>query len=387
MIYFDNSATTHLNQEVLDSMLPFMTEFYGNPSSTYKLGQQSRFAIDNARRLISDYIHSTAQEIIFTSGGTESINLAIKGIAEAFALESGKFDSGHVHLITSSIEHSAILSTFKHMNSIGYQVHVIDVEMNGHLKIDDLKNVLEDIVKAGDKNILATFQYANSEIGSIQDLRKIVEILKSYKAIVHIDAMQAMRFFPIDVNELNVDMMTFAPHKFYGPKGIGALYLKKSTPIVRQNDGGQQEYYLRSGTENVAGIVGFGKTIEILKRDMPKYFLGTINIREYFEKKLSETFSEKIKFNSNISGGLPSISSIIFKNNQADQILIQLDMHNICVSAGSACNSGSIQLSPVLKAIGIPEEEAKCTVRFSFDHQNTKEEIDKTIEILKGIIK
>jgi cysteine desulfurase len=216
MIYFDNSATTRLSPDVLDAMMPFFTEFYGNPSSTYKLGQKSRFAIDKARRTISEYINSSPQEIVFTAGGTESINLAIKGTAEAMKV-AGK---DKVHIFTSIIDHSAVLSSLKHLGILGYEVHYIEVSPDGSIKINELEKTLKEI---DSKNIIASFQYANSEIGTIQDIKTISDLVKEYNGIVHIDAMQTFKFYKIDVNDLNIDMMTFAPHKFNGPKGIGAL--------------------------------------------------------------------------------------------------------------------------------------------------------------------
>lgn len=383
MIYFDNSATTELNETVLEAMLPYLTTNYGNPSSTYKLGQTTRFAIDNSRRIIAQYINCSPQEIIFTSGGTESTNLAIKGVAEALAMDhvSG-FNPSQVHIITTKIEHSATLSSIKHLGLIGYQIHFINVDNLGQINVVELENLLKQITNS---KIIASFHHANSEIGTIQNIDILVPILKRYNALVHLDAMQSFKFYDINTPLMNADLITFAPHKFGGPKGIGALYIKKGTPIIRQSDGGQQEYYLRAGTENVAGIVGFGKAIEILK-DTKKHNLEYISdLQLYLETSLHNSFKEIVKFNSIAPNRMPSITSVSFKNTPADQMLIKLDMNDICVSAGSACNSGSVQISPVLREI-LSNDDALNTIRFSLGPSNTKDEIDEMIDILKQIL-
>jgi cysteine desulfurase len=369
-MYFDNSATTKIDERVVDAMIPFLKDRYGNPSSIYKSGQDIRREIDNAREIIANYINSEIQEIVFTSGGSESNNLAIKGTYEALK------DKGQ-HIIISSIEHDSVLKTVQSLK--GAEITYIKNDKFGNISLDDLEKSITD------KTILVSIIYANSEIGTIQNIKEISKIVKEKGIIFHTDAMQAMKYLNMDVSELNVDLMTFGAHKINGPKGVGALYIKRETPIKPLISGGSQEYRIRGGTENVPGIIGFGKATEILKEERDKRYKKVKHLRDSFEKEILKI--DNVNINSKADNRMPHLSNILFKNITSESMLIQLDNNNIAASAGSACSSLSIEPSHVLKALGMSDTDVKHSVRFSFGHENEEEEILKSINIIKDILK
>jgi cysteine desulfurase len=368
MIYLDNSATTKIDPQVVKEMIPYLEEYYGNPSSLYHHGQISRRVIDRSREIISQYIGSDIQEIIFTSGGTESNNLAIRGVSLALK-NKGR------HIITTEIEHDSVMNTIKNLE--GFNITYLKPDKNGVISEEDLDKEIQD------NTILVSIIYANSEIGTIQNIKALSNIAHKKGILFHTDAMQAAKYLDINVENLGVDLMTFGAHKINGPKGIGALYIKRETPIKPYLFGGSQEYNMRAGTENVAGIVGFGKAIEILSHNIYKRIEKVKNLRDKFENTLKDIGN--IKFNSTAKNRMPHLTNVYFKNILSESMLVQLDLNNIAASAGSACSSLSIEPSHVLKAIGLTDYEAKHSIRFSLGHENTLEEIEKTIQIIKKI--
>lgn len=370
-IYFDNNSTTKIDKRVVDKMLPYLYEDYGNPSSTHRTGQLARTAVDEAREIIASYISATPLEIIFTSSGTESNNWVFKGVVESMK-EKGN------HIITTCIEHSSIEKTCKHLEFEGVEISYVGIDKNGHVDIEEIKS------KVTPKTILISVQYANNEIGTIMPIRDIGKFCKKNGILFHTDAMQAVKYLPLNVLSLKVDFMTFGAHKINGPKGIGVLYIKKNTKIAALIDGGQQEFGLRAGTENVPYIVGFGEAIKILKNEIEERSEKVREIRDHFEKLISESIKD-IKFN----GGeprLPNVSSITFNGISSDSFLARLDMEGIFASAGSACTSGSILASNTLIAMGLTQEETLSTIRFSFSHLNTIEEVEYSVDVIKKLI-
>ncbi|MCL4393201.1 cysteine desulfurase [Patescibacteria group bacterium] len=367
-IYLDNSASTKMLENVVNAMLPYLYDEFANPSSTHTLGQRSRIAIDNAREIIANYLNSEIQEIIFTSGGTESNNIAIQGVAKALK-SKGR------HIIVSKIEHDSILKCVQMLED--FDITYLPVDKNGFVSPKSLKKAIRK------DTILISIMHANSEIGTIQDIRKFADIAHEGNILFHTDAIQSIKYLDINVVDLGVDLLSFGSHKIYGPKGIGGLYIKRSTPIVPLFPG-SSEYGVRGGTENVAGIVGFGKAIEILSRQRNERYKKVKILRDFFEKEIIETM-KGIEINGNTSQKLPHITNIYFPNIDTESMLINLDMHGIYASAGSACSSLSIEPSHVLKAIGLSSSEIKHSVRFSLSEMNTRDELIKTIDIIKNI--
>jgi cysteine desulfurase len=377
-IYFDNSATTKIDQRVINEMIPYIETLYGNPSSLHMEGQKARRVIDKAREIIASYIGSDIQEVIFTSGGTESNNTVINGVARALK-KKGK------HIITTSIEHDSILRPLENLE--GFDITYLKPSITGHISLEDLKS------KIRDDTILISIAYANSEIGSIQDIQKIAEIAHEKGVLIHTDSMQAAKYRDINVKNIGVDLMTFGAHKINGPKGIGALFIKRGTMIKPLLYGGSQEYRFRGGTENTPLIAGFAKAVEILRNEKDNRSKYVKSLRDLFESSL-QNYLKDIKINGSNSNGsgsngegdrLESISNIYFKNVSTETMIINLDMKGIAASAGSACSSLSIEPSHVLTSIGLSIEEAKHSVRFSFGHENTESEIESSIKIIRDI--
>ena len=371
-IYLDNAATTKLSSEALDSMMPYLTVGYGNPSSIYSIGRESRKAIESAREQVAKALNCDTNEIYFTSGGSESDNWAIKGAA--FANENkGK------HIITTNIEHHAVLHTCKYLEKSGFEITYLPVKSNGIIDINDLKKAIRR------DTILISIMYANNEIGSIQPIKEIGEIAKENNIYFHTDAVQAIGNIPINLKELNIDLLSLSAHKFHGPKGVGVLYIKKGVNISNMIHGGGQEKNMRAGTENVAGIVGLGKAIELATVDIEKKSKYLITLRERLIKGIMESIPDTI-LNGDPINRLPGNVNVCFKYIEGESILLMLDMKGICASSGSACTSGSLNPSHVLLAIGLPHEIAHGSLRLTLSEENTQEEIEYVLETLPPII-
>lgn len=370
--YFDNAATTQVNQDVIKEMLPYFSIEYGNPSSLYSIGRRAKRALEEARRKIANIINCKPNEIYFTSCGTESDNLAIKGIAYANK-EKGK------HIITSKIEHPAVLNTCKELEEQGYKVTYLDVDQNGIVNVEQLKASIKT------DTILITIMFANNEIGTIQPIEEIGKIAKENNIYFHTDSVQAVGSIKIDVQKLNIDSLSLSGHKFYGPKGVGALYVKTGIPFEKFISGGHQERNKRAGTENVAGIVGIGKAIELAYENLDEYNKKIKELRDYYVKQVEEKIPY-IKINGDMEKRLPGNSNISFRFIEGEGLLLNLDLKGICASSGSACTSGSLDPSHVLLAIGLPHEIAHGSLRVSIGKYNTKEEIDYLIENLMEIV-
>lgn len=371
--YFDNAATTKLSNEVLNEMKSYLTENYFNPSSIYLGGKKVKEAINIARHRIANAINADDDEIYFTSGGTESDNLAIKGIAYA----NRRYGN---HIITTKIEHPAVLNTCKYLESIGYRITYLNVMRNGIIDINHLRNSIRR------DTILISIMTANNEIGSIQPLKEIGEIAKRNNIYFHTDSVQAIGNMKIDVKNLQIDSLSMSGHKFYGPKGIGVLYVKNGINFIRQIDGGHQERDKRSGTENVAGIVGIGKAIEIATENLDSNIRKLMMLREYYFKKIEENFNNYI-INGDRKIRLPGNTNISFRGMNGNYIVDKLSENGIYTSSMSACSSGYFNPSYVLLSIGLNKEDAMSSLRVTFGKDNTFEEIDELIDNLKRIVR
>lgn len=370
--YFDNAATTQVNQDVIKEMLPYFSIEYGNPSSLYSIGRRAKRALEEARRKIANIINCKPNEIYFTSCGTESDNLAIKGIAYANK-EKGK------HIITSKIEHPAVLNTCKELEEQGYKVTYLDVDQNGIVNVEQLKASIKT------DTILITIMFANNEIGTIQPIEKIGKIAKENNIIFHTDAVQAMGNLKIDVKKLNINALSMSAHKFYAPKGIGALYVGEDVNFKQIQNGGHQEKNKRAGTENLAEIVGMSKALELIYKNFENHNNKIKELRDYYIEKIQSNIVDS-KLNGDRINRLPGNANMSFKNINAEELLFKLDDKGICASAGSACSSGSTSPSHVLTAIGLPPEWANGTLRVTIGMNNTKEEVDYLINALVEIV-
>ena len=371
-IYLDHAATTSVRKEVLNEMLPYYNKYYGNPSSNYLLGRENKNVIEYSRNKIAKAINANKNEIYFTSCGSESDNLAIKGFAYKNK-EKGN------HIITSKIEHPAVLNTCKNLEEKGFKVTYLDVDEKGFIEIEQLKNEIKN------ETILISIMMANNEIGTIQDIKKIGEIAHKNNIVFHTDAVQAVGNIKIDVNKMNIDMLSMSGHKFYAPKGIGALYIKEGIEIERIQDGGHQEKNKRAGTENVAGIVGIGKAIELIDNELEYYNSYLVNLRNYCIELLKK-YIKDIKINGDLYNRLPGNISVSFKNVNAQDIVKLLDKEQIYVSSGSACSSGCGMPSHVLKAIKLNSNYINGTIRISLGKENTRYDIEYLIYKLIRII-
>lgn len=370
--YFDNNATTKVDDEVLKEMIPYFKDYYGNASSIYRLGQKSKNKIEEVREKISNILKCNPNEIYFTSGGSESNNLALKGIMSANK-SKGK------HLITSMIEHPSILNTCKSLENEGYEVTYLNVDDKGVVNLNELENSIRE------DTVLVSIMFTNNEIGTIEPIKEIAAICKSKGVIFHTDAVQAIGNISVDVNELNIDSLSLSSHKFYGPKGIGVLYVKSKVRFNSLIDGGHQEMNKRAGTENVPAIVGMGKAIELIFSNLDEKNDYVKSLRDYFESEIKKVLPN-IKINGDLNNRLPGTSNITIKGISSDTVVISLDMKDICISSGSACTSGSIEPSHVLEAIGLKKEDAKSSIRISIGKYNTKEEIDYLIKTLSEVV-
>ena len=377
-IYFDNSATTPVDELVIKAMLPYYNKYFGNASSLHNFGQEAHKALDISRNLIADKLNANHNELIFTSGGTESDNLALKGIPRAFN------DRGKNHIITTKIEHPAILNSVKVLEKEGFQISYLDVDKEGFIDFDQLINYISK------NTILVSIIHANNEIGTIQNLEEIGKICKENELLFHSDAVQSFTKVPLDVKKFNLDLVSIAAHKIHGPKGIGALYIRKNLQrkIKKLIDGGAHEFKLRSGTENIPGIVGFAKAVEIAK---PKYIKQMTDLRDYIIKtcldEIPEIHLNGPNINTNGNKRLCNNVNLSLKYIEGESILLKLNDFGIAVSTGSACASNDLNPSHVLQAIGLtPEEGLQGTIRISLSRKNTYEEANYFIEKLKDIV-
>ena len=372
MIYLDYNATTPIDERVLSAMLPYLKEEFGNPSSIYSLAQRARRAVEEAREKLAKLLNADPKEIIFTSGGTESDNFAIKGIAYANQ-DKGK------HIITSQIEHHAVLNTCKFLEKQGFHITYLPVDRYGVVDLDALEKSITP------QTILISIMFANNEVGTIQPIKKIGEIAKRQGVYFHTDAVQAVGKIPIDVKELGIDLLSLSAHKFYGPKGVGALYLRKGVKISSFIQGGEQERGRRGGTENVAGIVGLGKAAEIAQEEMVEEEKRVRALRDELERRLLERIPEVV-LNGHPQNRLYNTLSICVKYVEGESMLINLDREGICASSGSACTSGSLEPSHVLLAMGVPPEIAHGSLRFSLGKFNKEEDVERVSEVLPSIV-
>ncbi len=372
-IYFDNAATTALDAEVLNEMMPYLTEKFGNPSSIYSYGRETRIAIEMARKKVAKILNAHPAEIFFTSGGTESSNTAIQAAVR---------DLNCKHIITSHIEHHAVTHTVEHLDNIdAVKVSYVKLLPNGHVDLEDL----EKLLAASDVKTLVSLMHANNEIGNILDIFEVGELCKLYNAIFHSDTVQTVGHFPFDLRNTPVHFVTGAAHKFHGPKGVGILYINENVRIKPFIHGGGQERNMRAGTENVYGIVGFGKALEMAtnQHEEDSAYIGTI---KYYMHEQLKKHIPGVGFNGDVLGNsLYTVLSASFpKTEKSEMILFNLDINHICASGGSACTSGAEQGSHVIRAIN--NNPNQVTVRFSFSKQNTKEEVDIVVEKLKELL-
>ena len=371
--YFDNAATTKIKPEVLKTMMPYLTEEYGNPSSLYSIGRSSKRAIENARQDVAKLINCDKSEIYFTGCGTESDNTALKGIANRYK-EKGN------HIITTKIEHHAILESCKTLEKQGFDITYLNVDERGIVDLQQLENTVTE------KTILISIMFANNEIGTIQPIKEIAKIAKQKNILFHTDAVQAVGNIPIDVKEMGIDMLSMSGHKIYAPKGVGALYVKKEIEFDRFMDGGHQEKNKRAGTENITEIVGLGKACEIARQDLEWHIRHLKNLRDYFVEQVQKNI-KNIKINGTMEHRLPGNANISFLGVDSTALLLELDKKGICCSSGSACNSGEASPSHVLTAIGLDSETAKSALRVTFGEFNTKTEVDYLIQNLIRCVK
>ncbi len=371
-IYFDHAATTQVDQAVADLMFEYMTDKFGNPSSIHGFGREAFSAVDKARQQVADLIGATPEEIYFTSGGTEGDNLAIKGIAYANK-NKGK------HIITTSIEHHAVLHTCQQLEQEGFEVTYLPVNDEAVVDIE----VLRQAITPG--TILISIMYANNEVGSIQPIEDIVRLGHEYGIDVHTDAVQVAGNYPINVTDCPVDALTLSGHKFYGPKGIGAIYVRKGTRILAIQQGGGQEKNLRAGTENVPGIVGLGLAAEVAQREMVDRVEQISNLRDQLIRGIMKSIPDT-KINGHASNRLPGNVNFSFIGVEGESLLLNLDMKGIAASSGSACSSGSLSPSHVLLAMGLPHEVAHGSLRITLGRHNTEQEVNYLLEVLPPII-
>ena len=379
IIYFDHGATTQMRPEVLDAMLPYMQSSYGNPSSIYTLAQEARKAVDESRESVARILGARVSEIMFTSGGTESDNAAIKGAALAMR------NLGN-HIITTQIEHHAVLHTCQQMEQFGFDVTYLPVDKDGGVSASDVLNAIRD------ETILVSVMMANNEIGTIQPLKDIAKAVKDVAkernktVLIHTDAVQAVGALEVNVMNLGVDMLSLSAHKFYGPRGVGALYLKRGTPFEPLMMGGGQERQNRSGTENVAGIVGLAKALTLSEREREELQAGLLSKRDRIISSLQEKV-ENVTINGHIVNRLANNISVSFHGVEGEPVLLGLDFAGICASSGSACSSASLEPSHVLTAIGHSAELAQGTLRITLGRDNTDADVDYLLDVLPNLIK
>lgn len=372
-VYLDYSATTPVKKEVLDAMLPYYSEFYGNPSSLYTIAQDSKEALEKARGQVAALINADPDEVFFTAGGSEADNWALKGVTDALK------DKGN-HIITTKIEHHAILHSGEFLQQHGVDVTYLDVDDKGLVDPKELEKAITD------ETVLISVMFVNNEVGTIEPIKELAKIAHSHGIIFHTDAVQALGNVHIDVKDLDVDLLSMSGHKIYGPKGIGALYIKKGTKINNFVHGGAQESKRRAGTENLPGIVGFGKAAELAMHNLDAHIKNVSELRDYFIKEVTTKIPDTI-VNGSLEHRHPGNANISFEYIEGESMLILLDMNGICVSTGSACSSKSLTPSHVLSALGIPVERIHGTLRFTVGDFTTKEDLDYVVEKLIEIVK
>ncbi|MDO5783971.1 MAG: cysteine desulfurase NifS [Eubacteriales bacterium] len=374
VVYSDNAATTPISKNVYNAMLPYLTGGYGNPSSLYKLGREEKKAVEQARSYVADYLNCDPNEIIFTSGGSEADNLAIKGL-----MFSGKLPKNKRHIITSTIEHHAVLYTCQFMERIGYDVTYVNVDEQGHIKLDELEQAITE------DTALVSIMAANNEIGTIQPLKEIAEICHRKGTLFHTDAVQAVGHMKIDVKEMGIDMLSMSGHKLHGPKGVGALYCRKGIVLEPLIHGGGQERGKRSGTENVAGIVGLGEAVRYANEKMDEYIPYVTSLRDrLIEGVLKIPYT---RLTGDPVNRLPGTASFVIECIEGESLILRLDLAGIATSTGSACSTGSLDPSHVLMAIGLPHEIAHGSLRVTLGEQNTVEDVDYLIEKINYVVK
>ena len=371
-VYLDYSATTPVKEEVLHEMIPYFTEKFGNPSSLYTMGLESKEAVDKAREQVAHLINAEPREIYFTGCGSEADNWAVFGVANALK------DKGN-HIITTRIEHHALLHSCQFLEKNGYEVTYLDVEPDGTVKPETLEAAITD------KTILISIMYVNNEVGTVEPIKELAQIAKKHKILFHTDAVQALANVPIDVKDLGIDLMSVSAHKIYGPKGIGALYMRKGLRISNYIHGGGQEMGRRAGTENMAGIVGFGKAAEVAEANFDEHIRHCKEVRDYLIEKVSKEIPDTF-VNGTMEHRHPGNANITFKYIEGESILLLLDYKGISVSTGSACSSKSLEPSHVLSALDVPVEMIHGTVRFTVGDFTTKDDIDYVVENLKEIV-
>lgn len=376
-IYLDNSATTPVDKEVVAAMIPFLTEKFGNASSIHFFGQEARAAVDKARHQVAEIVNARPNEIVFTSGGTEANNLAIRGLLEA----NGKYGK---HIVTSEIEHSAVKDVCQDMEKHGFEVTYLPVYEDGIVRIEDVENAIRE------DTILISIMTANNEIGTIQPIEAIGKLVRNSreggkKIWFHTDAVQALGKIKVDVEEIGCDLLSISAHKLYAPKGVGALYVRRGVRLHAQNIGGHQERERRGGTESVAHVVAFGKACELAKNNLPEAAEHLKNLRDKFEQSIGETIADFV-FNGSRENRLPHISNVSFRAIEGEGLLINLDLQGVAVSTGSACSSGSLEPSPVIRALGRDDELARGAIRFSLGKDNTAEDVEYVLKVLPQAI-
>jgi cysteine desulfurase len=377
-IYLDNSASTRVDDEVARAMTPYFTEVYGNASSTHQYGQQAKQAIEEARGQVALLLNADKTEITFLSGGTESDNLAIKGVAEAYK-EKGR------HIITSQIEHPAVLAACGRLEKDGWRVTYLPVYREGVVRVEDVREALTG------ETVLVTVMHANNEIGTIQPLKEIVALIKERRdagqknLYLHTDAVQSVGKIPVDVKELGVDLLTLTAHKIYGPKGVGVLYIRRGLRVASQMHGGHHERDRRAGTESVPLIVGMGMAAELARLNLAERMKHAAELRDYLEEELFKRIPN-ISRNGDPERRVPNIANLNFEHVEGEGLQISLDLKGVAVSTGSACASGSTEPSHVLMAIGLPRDSGYGSLRFSFGKYNTREDVDYTLEILQSVV-
>jgi len=370
-IYLDYNAATPVHPEVVEAMLPFYRNTFGNASSLHSFGRSARLAVEEARKKIADFLGARPGEIIFTSGGTESDNLAVKGAA--FANSKGN------HIVTSVIEHPAVLNTCKFLEKKGCRITYVPVDEYGVVNIDELKKEISG------ETALITIMHANNEVGTIEPVEEIGKIAKQNNILFHTDAVQSAGKIPVNVDDLKVDLLSLSGHKIYGPKGVGALYIRKGTNLESIIHGGHHEKNSRAGTENVAGIAGLGKAVELAGREMRKENKRLKKLRDKLASGIINSIKD-VKLNGHPEKRLPNTLDISFKYIEGESIVLKLDLKGVAAASGSACASGTLEPSHVLSAMGIPPEIAQGSVRFSLGRDNTEEDIDFAVRELPGIV-
>ena len=371
-IYLDNNATTRMREEVLEAMLPFYRDEYGNASSVHSFGRTARIAVDEARAKVARLLGAAREDVVFTSGGTEADNLAIKGVASAL---KSKGD----HIITCAIEHHAVLNSCKHLEKEGFKVTYAGVDKDGIIDLDEVKKAITP------KTILISVMWANNEVGTIEPVVEIGKLAKEKGICFHTDAVQAAGKIQMDLEDMPIDLLSVSAHKFYGPKGAGALYIRKGTKITPQLYGGHHEFKKRAGTENVAGVVGMGRAAELAKTEIPEEIRQLTELRDYLYKGIISKIPE-VTLNGHPVKRLPNTLNVRFKYLEGESIVLNLDLEGIAVSTGSACTSGTLEPSHVLTAMGVDAAQTQGSIRFSLGKDNTKEDMDRVIAVLPPII-